>query len=86
MLIKDVQARLRDAGFDPGPIDGRFGPRTEAALRRFQAASGLPVTGRIDAETLTAFEHRSRPEDGQASEGRHPAAALDPVKSTWATN
>jgi hypothetical protein len=37
------------------PIDGRFGPRTLAALRAFQLAHALPVTGRTDAATWSAL-------------------------------
>lgn len=31
-VIKKIQEGLRDAGFDPGPIDGEWGPRTMAAF------------------------------------------------------
>ncbi|HXC14382.1 MAG TPA: peptidoglycan-binding domain-containing protein [Stellaceae bacterium] len=31
-----IQVGLVRAGFDPGPIDGRSGPKTRAAIRRFQ--------------------------------------------------
>ncbi|HEY7320267.1 MAG TPA: peptidoglycan-binding domain-containing protein [Candidatus Binatia bacterium] len=33
--IREEQLRLRDAGFDPGPIDGILGPRTRAAMGRY---------------------------------------------------
>jgi peptidoglycan hydrolase-like protein with peptidoglycan-binding domain len=36
-------------------VDGRVGPRTEAALRNFQRQHNLPVTGRPDSETITAL-------------------------------
>ena len=51
-----LQHALSAAGFSPGPLDGDFGPKTERALRRFQAASGLPVTGRADAATWAALD------------------------------
>jgi peptidoglycan hydrolase-like protein with peptidoglycan-binding domain len=50
-----VQKQLKAAGFDPGPIDGRFGPLTEAALREFQQHHGLPVTGALDDATRAAL-------------------------------
>jgi Putative peptidoglycan binding domain len=46
--VRLTQVRLKDAGFDPGPIDGRRGAKTTAALLRFQAGctmlKNLPPT------------------------------------------
>ena len=53
--IRYVQRRLGEMGFDPGVADGRFGARTARALRAFEAARGLPETGRIGPETLAAL-------------------------------
>lgn len=39
-------------GFDPGPIDGRWGPRTERALSRWGAPSGLTYTAGADGSTV----------------------------------
>ena len=50
-MIRQAQIALRDAGFEPGRIDGMMGPKTQSALRQFQAAQGLPQTGRLDATT-----------------------------------
>lgn len=36
--IKALQMRLREAGFDPGPIDGILGPRTKAAAQDYEAS------------------------------------------------
>jgi hypothetical protein len=46
-----VQERLQAAGFDPGPIDGRLGLQTKKALRHYQQAHGLPITGELDEAT-----------------------------------
>lgn len=54
-LIKRVQMKLVAEGYDPGPIDGAMGAKTHSALRKYQAAKGLPVTGNIDAKTLSAM-------------------------------
>lgn len=35
--VRQIQMRLREAGFDPGPADGVAGARTKAALERYQA-------------------------------------------------
>lgn len=41
-----LQRALARRGYDPGPADGVPGDRTEAAVRAFQRANGLSVTGR----------------------------------------
>lgn len=43
--VREMQARLKFLGYDPGPIDGRYGWRTLRAVRTFQARFGLPVDG-----------------------------------------
>lgn len=50
-----VQARLRGLGFYFGEIDGKLGPKTKAALRRFQKAKGLSITGEADDSTTSAL-------------------------------
>jgi hypothetical protein len=49
--VGQAQEQLKEAGLDPGPIDGVLGPRTKAALRRYQASHGLPATGMLDEAT-----------------------------------
>ena len=48
-----VQEKLKDKGFDPGPADGVWGPRTASALGDFQRKENMTVTRRLDRETLT---------------------------------
>lgn len=43
--LMKIQAGLRDSNFDPGPIDGEFGPRTEGAARAWLAANVRAVPG-----------------------------------------
>ncbi|MBX3729232.1 MAG: carboxypeptidase regulatory-like domain-containing protein [Candidatus Sumerlaeia bacterium] len=50
--LADVQRRLQALGFEPGPIDGLMGPMTANAVRQFQTAHGLPVTGQPDEATV----------------------------------
>lgn len=46
-----AETRLRDFGFDPGPVDGTFTAETQEAIRAFQARYGLPVSGLLDRST-----------------------------------
>ena len=43
--VRAVQRALKSAGFDPGDIDGSYGPITEKAVKAYQAANGLEVDG-----------------------------------------
>ncbi len=52
--IKSVQHALKDAGFNPGPIDGIMGWRTKSALQKFQKSNQLS-TGALTQETLAAL-------------------------------
>jgi len=65
-----LQARLKDLGFDPGPIDGVFGPKTQIAVKDFQADVGLPITGVVDSATWKAlFTGRELPTLRRGSAG-----------------
>ena len=67
-LIKEVnrrtQQRLKELGFNPGPVDGLWGSKSQAALRHYQESYALPVTGEVDRPTLMAldldFVHEAR--------------------------
>lgn len=50
-----VQARLNNLGYRTGQVDGCTGPRTRAALRRFQDDRDLDVTGEADDATIKAL-------------------------------
>jgi hypothetical protein len=47
-----MQAKLSAQGMFKGSADGTFGPATEAALKQYQTAQKLPVTGIPDAPTM----------------------------------
>lgn len=50
-----LQTALRSAGFNPGPIDGVFGLRTQTAVINFQRSRGLAVTGIVNVATWEAL-------------------------------
>jgi hypothetical protein len=56
LRLRSAQLRLFYRGFHPGPIDGIIGNVTRGALRRFQLAENLPVTGELDAATESRLQ------------------------------
>ena len=54
-LMRDVQRQLKGLGFNPGAADGHLGAQTVAALRAYQQAYRLPVTGKLDEMTLRSI-------------------------------
>ena len=61
--IRIAQRHLRDGGFEPGPVDGQLGPRTEAALDRaldarrddLDPAHADGILGRSRRRKVTAY-------------------------------
>ena len=51
--VRAAQEALKGKGFDPGEIDGRMGPHTQAAIGEFQKSVGIRETGRFDQVTLS---------------------------------
>ncbi len=54
--VSNLQAHLRAAGFDPKSTAGTFDERTGGMVKQFQAKSGLPVSGVVDAPTWRALQ------------------------------
>ncbi|MEM9005371.1 MAG: peptidoglycan-binding protein [Cyanobacteria bacterium P01_F01_bin.86] len=87
-IVKDIQRQLKAFGFDPGPIDGRFGPKTEKAVLAFQTAKGLVKDGVVGSQTLAELNVKrcwgTRPECTGAShmvqdiQGQLKAFGFDP--------
>ncbi len=53
--IRKTQQQLRVRGYQAGSADGIMGPQTISALRRYQSANGLTVTGKVDSDTLDSL-------------------------------
>jgi peptidoglycan hydrolase-like protein with peptidoglycan-binding domain/DNA invertase Pin-like site-specific DNA recombinase len=49
--VRALQRHLQRRGLRPGSVDGRYGPKTEAAVARLQRASNLTVSGAVDTRT-----------------------------------
>lgn len=82
--VEELQKMLKDAGFDPGPLDGKFGPQTRAAVLAFQQAKGIQVDGVVGPQTRAALLGLPAvPPGGVAppssdGPGQQPPAPVDP--------
>jgi hypothetical protein len=54
-LARRVQSELARRGYYHGQINGVIGSESQQAIRAFQKAQGLPVTGLIDPRVLRAL-------------------------------
>ena len=53
--VKQVQAALNAAGYNAGPADGALGPKSRAAISRYQTDNNLGATGEVNAELLASL-------------------------------
>lgn len=67
MTTAQIQDALRTAGFDPGPTDGKNGPKTQAAVRAYQQANGLAVDGIAGSQTQAKLQGTSTAAPGAAA-------------------
>jgi peptidoglycan hydrolase-like protein with peptidoglycan-binding domain len=54
--VRRAQKRLTLAGYDTGGVDGSFGAKTEAAVKRFQADQGLVEDGIVGPATWARID------------------------------
>jgi hypothetical protein len=54
--VKELQTKLKELGFDPGDLDGIFGPSTQAALTTFQKDRGIFADGIAGPQTFNALK------------------------------
>ena len=57
--LKDIQTFLNCNGFNPGPIDGLSGSRTDGAIKSFQKTVGLTADGEVGPATKQAMRSYS---------------------------
>ncbi len=53
--VTAIQQTLKDWGLYDGPVNGTYGPLTQAAVKRFQQIKGLQVDGIAGPQTLKAL-------------------------------
>ncbi len=53
--VVNLQQRLTELNYSPGPVDGIYGPKTRDAVTAFQQASGLQADGLAGERTAAAL-------------------------------
>jgi peptidoglycan hydrolase-like protein with peptidoglycan-binding domain/DNA invertase Pin-like site-specific DNA recombinase len=61
--VRTLQVRLQRRGLRPGPVDGLFGPRTQAAVERLQRSGGVPVSGVVTNPTRQLLASAKQPDE-----------------------
>jgi peptidoglycan hydrolase-like protein with peptidoglycan-binding domain len=71
--LRQAQQKLKDDGDYTGQVDGKMGPKTAQALKKFQQSNGLPQTGRLDQQTASklgvSMSGSSQPSSSSSSRG-----------------
>jgi len=84
-VILSAQIALARRGLYHQQIDGIYGPAMELSLRVYQAQTKIPVTGRLDIETLAAMRLLPPPREPyyDPSRRRMRAPPGPPVRGQW---
>lgn len=59
-VVVKAQRTLKALGLYDGAVDGLTGPKTEKAIREFQAQVGIDPTGKLDVKTMKELESISQ--------------------------
>jgi peptidoglycan L-alanyl-D-glutamate endopeptidase CwlK len=66
--VLQLQSKLKELGFDPGNVDGDFGPKTTIAVLVFQRVKGLQSDGTVGPQTFAALQFDPSPSDSAHSQ------------------
>jgi photosystem II stability/assembly factor-like uncharacterized protein len=77
-VVRRAQEALERAGYEIGNPDGQLGPRTVAAIKRFQTDRYLPVSGQLDEGTIAALGENNATTGALSA---HVATLADPVNA-----
>ena len=81
LRVRTLQGKLQRLGVEPGPVDGVFGPRTEAAVKRAQRDGGVSANGIVGPATERLLaEASSAPKKERADAPADPEAAPDQAR------
>lgn len=78
-VIAAIQKGLKALGFDPGPVDGKAGPKTRRAIEAFQSHSETTQDGKLSFELLAHINASLAP----ASKGEPRKPLHEPFIAEW---
>ncbi len=76
-----TQKYLRDLGYDPGPVDGVPGSKTQSAVRSFQRDQGIKVDGQITASLLMSLAAEAGTREARQMTAEMPAKTAPAPKT-----
>jgi hypothetical protein len=56
--IRWVQKSLKQLGYDPGAVDGAMGRRTAAAIKSYEEANGMTITGKMSKALVASLRQQ----------------------------
>lgn len=79
-VVADIQRELSRRGFYDGTVDGRYGPKTDTAIRDFEQAAGLRPSGQPNEDLLRAIVGSQIRARSQTPGSRKQSAATPPAR------
>ncbi|NKC30707.1 peptidoglycan-binding domain-containing protein [Falsiroseomonas selenitidurans] len=73
--VSEAQRALNQQGFNAGPVDGIWGPRSRSAMREYQRANNMAATGQLDRSSMASLT-------GSGNQGGR--QSMDSMRSTGA--
>ena len=90
--IRQIQQALNKDGFNVGRIDGRWGPETRGALKKFQHSKNVNASGELDHQTVadlgldpSQFSQTSGPTSSQSARHANNASGMSHGQSSQTT-
>lgn len=82
-LVAGIQKELARRGFYDGPADGKTGPKTSAAILRFEKQTGRPETGAASDTLLAALQAKGTAQGNAQQTGGKVVSAAKPAQRPY---
>lgn len=79
---EQIQQALKGAGLYDGPVDGKIGPKSKKAIRKFQIQNDLTVDGKVGRKTWSKMQPFLANDAASVNSAAVPEAAVPATTST----